>query len=339
MALKQALDFLWLGIDGQTFEKLCMELLEAEGFAEERMPAEPSVQEIGADTVREVLIDEPAGFRRVENWAFEFKHHRNNRVSAKDLREIEARFNTQTSDIDVLCLITSGDLTTIGRAVSVENPRVRVWDRTILNQLVNKYLPILEKYFAPYPRAVQALTEQFNQVSAKRYDEFNSRLAQCPSGREHFRTYETIGTELWQYIFEGKLGGPRVQHTTSDGVQRRDCLFPNLRRSYFFQRVFDRFHADFVIVDFKNYGDPINSGPIEEARTYANKALGNFVVVVSRKGGGSLALDTQIRLLRDDIVVLTLSDAQMLEMVSRKELGEEPEDLLTDLLDELLMKF
>jgi hypothetical protein len=337
MALSDALYFLWMGIDAPTFEKLCLELLEAEGLTGEIKIAEIDAKEF--DTLREVTLQEPGGFRRVEIWAFKFKHHQDNRISANDLRELEARFEYHGPSAETFCLITSGDLTTIGRSIAVRNPRVRVWDRDVLNRLVNKHLIILEKYFAPYPKAIDALMLQFDPANAKRYDEFKQRLAACPSGREHFNEYEEIGTELWQYIFADKLGTPKVQRTTTDRVQRRDSLFPNLRKSGFFDRVFIRFDADFIIVDFKNYGDEINSDVIEEVSHYANRALGNLVIAVTRKGGGSAANTGQVRVLKDrNIAVLAVSDEHMLEMIARKERGEEPEDVLADLLDELLIK-
>jgi hypothetical protein len=276
----------------------------------------------------------------MEDWAFQIKHHANNRVSANYLRELEARFESRRSNVDIFCLLTSGDLTTIGRSIVVKNPRVRVWDREVLSRLVHKHLIILEKYFAPYPKAIEALTAEFDPVNAKRFNEFKRKLDACPSGKDHFDQYESIGTDIWKYIFHDKLGSPKVQRTTSDRVQRRDSLFPNLRKSMFFDRVFSRYDADFIIVDFKNYGDEINSDVIEEVSHYANPALGNFVVAVTRKGGGSAALAGQIRILKDrKIAVLTVSDEQMLEMLARRERGEAPEDVLADLLDELLIKY
>jgi len=337
MALSDALSALWTGIEPAAFEKLCLELLEAEKLTEEI--SVDATQDVGFDTIREVMIEEPAGFRRVEKWAFQFKHHRDNRVSANDLREIEAHFERSVTGVEVFCLMTSGDLTTIGRNIATSNERVRIWDREILNRLVNKHLTILEKYFAPYPKAIEVLAQQFDPANVKRLEEFKRQLAACPTGKEHFDQYEGLGTEIWSYLFADKLGPPKVQRTTSDGVQRRDSLFRNLRKSSFFERIFSRFGADFVIIDFKNYRDEVNSDVIEEVSLYANRALGNFVIAVSRKGGGSAARAGQIRVFKDrNIAVLAVSDEQMLEMIARKERGEEPEDVLSDLLDELLVK-
>lgn len=337
MALADALHLLWMGIDAFTFEKLCIELIEAEGMTDEIDITTPT--NVSFDTVREVTIKEPAGFRRLERWAFQFKHHKDNRISATDLHSFETYLAEGPEEIDTICLITSGDLTTIGRNIAVENPKLRIWDRDVLTRLVNKHLTVLEKYFALYPVAIEILNREFDPANAKRYLEFKQRLQACPSGIENFQKYESIGTEIWQYLFEGKLGHPKVQQTTKDRVQRRDSLFPNLRKSPFFQRVFARFDADFVIVDFKNYADPISSDVIEDVSHYANKALGNFVVVVTRSGSGSAAMTAQVRLFRDGKAIVVVSDAHMLEMLARKEQGDDPEDVLSDLLDELLIQY
>jgi hypothetical protein len=52
MALSDALAILWMGIEAETFEKLCLELLEAEGIKDEVKAS----SEIECDTVREVLL-------------------------------------------------------------------------------------------------------------------------------------------------------------------------------------------------------------------------------------------------------------------------------------------
>lgn len=339
-ALSDALHLLWLSIDAPAFNTLCLELLEAEGLsADPDKDRSAEVADARYDAVREALLQEPAGFRRTERWAFQFKHHRDDRVSAHVLRELEEYLESKEDKIDIVCLVTSGDLTTIGRSIAVENPRIRVWDRSVLNGMVNKHLTILERYFATYPVAVEALTQHFERLTSSRQQEFADRLMACPPGREHFAQYEAIGTELWQYVFEGRLGEPKVQRQTSDGTQRRDVVFRNLRASPFFERIFKRFDADYVIVDFKNHGEPIGSDEIEKVGLYANEALGRFVVAVSRKGAAKTAESSQQRWLRSGTVVLVLSDEQMLEMISRKERGEEPEDVFSDILDELLLRF
>jgi hypothetical protein len=357
-ALAVALDYFWWVVDPSTFEQLCVELLKAES-----VELETEVKLEGTaryDAIGKALLTEPAGFRRLERWAFEFKHHQDDRVSAQDLRQIEAYLEADEPQIEIVCLATSGDLTSIGRHIAVRNSRIRVWDRTILDSLANQHLDVLERFFPDYAVALEEISQQFEEAASEvspvpghpqentsviasvpsRLEEFESRLARCPSGRAHFSKYEKIGTELWHYLFPEELGEPKPQSRTLDGKQRRDVLFRNHRSTRFFQRTADRFDADFIIVDFKNYKDPIDSQVVNDVEKYANKALGHLIVVVSRAGADETVESTQVRIFRDsDTVVIVISDEQMLEMVSRRERGDRPEDVLEDLLDELLRKY
>lgn len=341
-ALSDALDAFWRTVEERVFTQICVQLLEAEKVY---IQTEADFgKDIGFDVIGKVLLQEPAGFHRFEKWAFEFKHYKANRVSAKNLRQIESYLEASAEQIDIICLVTSGDLTSVGSHIAVKNPKIRIWDRKILQLLVNKHQDILEPYFAEYKVAIDKLSQQHDadvdEHIPSRYEEFKLRLKDCPSGREHSNLYEDIGIELWQYLFPSKLGKPNPQSRTIDGKQRRDVLFRNQRNGRFFQRVAEKFDSDFIIVDFKNYSEPVDSDVINDVTKYANKAIGTFIVIMCRFGMDDTVTATQVRILRDrNILVLIISDKQMLEMIVRKEKGENPEDVIEDIMDEILLQY
>ncbi len=201
---------------------------------------------------------------------------------------------------------------------------------------------MLGPYFPNYVNAIEQLTEKLeraaNSVSASgRVGYFREKLERCPTGQKHFSQYESIGIEMWQYVFPTALGSPNTQQSTFDRVHRRDVLFRNHRESRFWQRVADRYAADTIIVDFKNDGKPVPGTTMKEVESYANKALGRLIFVVSRRGAAKSFKPAQVSTYNArDTVVLVISDNQMLEMVSRKEKGEQPEDLLEDILEDFL---
>ena len=78
---------------------------------------------------------------------------------------------------------------------------------------------------------------------------------------------------------------------------------------------------------------------VSDVDKYANKAVGRFILVVSRFGAEAAAAGTQMRVYRDsNTVVLVLSDERLLEMVARKERGQAAEDVIEDALDEFLLE-
>ena len=339
------LEFFWRSIpDGGVYEQVCLKLIEAEGVhvdSIEQVQGESSTSHVDASA--KVVLEEPAGFRRLETWWFEFKHYPSVRLSAATLREAEHVFSGD-SPPHVVCLVTSDDLTSVSRYVAAESPRIRVWDRKILDSLVNRHLDVLRTYFEEYPKAVEELSrrlaskeDQDTQANSK---EFTERLANCPTGKEHFSEYENIGIDVIEFLFPEHLGEPKPQSWTLDAKQRMDVLFRNNRSSRFFDRLFHRFDADSLIVDFKNYGKAIEPAVVFDVKKYANKAVGKFILVVSRKGPASSVEAAQLRIYRDsNTIVLVVSDKDLLEMIQRKGQGQNPEDVLEDKLDELLRKY
>lgn len=334
-AFEQALSVFWHVLEPVRFEELCKDLLAAEGVR-----VDPELQgDVALDATGRIFIDEPGGFVREEAWGFELKHYRTQRPSAALVRDAEARIDAGSVPLDVLCLISSGDLTSIGRNVAIKSPRIRVWDRTVLDRLLHRHPAIMERYFQPYADALLRIQADWA-VTETNLARFRAALQRCPAGQRNFRDYEDLGVELLRYLFPTDLGEPRIQARTDDGVERRDVVARNNRQSRFFQRVGARYDADFVIWDFKNYGEPVTGDVINDVATYANPALGRFIIVASRRGGSDSARAAQLRRLRNDQrMILVLSDEQVLEMVSRKESGDAPEDVLEDLLDEILLAY
>jgi len=153
-------------------------------------------------------------------------------------------------------------------------------------------------------------------------------------------TFESIGIEFLTTLFSDELGPPKPQIRTLDGTQRRDVLFRNNRNSRFFNRLIDLCSADSIIVDFKNYAERIEPPEINDVCRYTNKALGRFVLVVSRKGATDSTAETQHRQYRDyGIVCLVINDDDLIEMADRKCRHQKPEDVLEDKLDELLHSY
>jgi hypothetical protein len=334
-AFGDALDALWRTLEPDELAQLCSQLL----VAEEIHPIElNSSIDRQVDLAGQVYINEPAGFVREEVWAFEFKHHRVIRASVALLRDIEARLESSVSNVDVYCLISSGDLTSIGRHVAVENPKIRVWDRPVLERLLHKHPMLLSQYFAPYANALKRIQHDYY-LGKSPGARLSEALDKCPRGHSHFREYEDIGIEALRYLFTDteKLGEPRVQSPTEDGVERRDVVTRNNFSTRFFKRVRDRFGADFIIWDFKNYSDPVPGDVINDVSKYANRTLGRCIIVISRAGGSAAARSAQLRRLRiDDQLILLVSDEQLKEMLQRHTSGGHPEDILEDLYDELM---
>lgn len=342
-ALRDALRVVWNTINPDSFGHICRELLYAEEVRLSESPPMPSPSRRPVpDAVGTVLLPEPGGFRRFERWAFEFKH--TSTIEDLGLTGINGR---RPLECAVLCLITSGDLTSVGHGVADDIPGLRVWDRDVLDRLVNKHLDRVGHHFSEYTRGVTRLEDELARrasTTPARLEEFKGRLRACRTGgrdSQRFASeYERIGVEMWEYLFSPTLRNLGVQHRTGSRTQRRDVLFENMADARFWRRAADRARSEFVLVDFKNYAGKIGSDDVYKVRSYHNDAIGHLSFILCRHGGNSNVPSAQISAYQnnDHDIVLVVSDQQMLEMVERKERGEQPEDVLDDLLTQFLTR-
>jgi hypothetical protein len=166
-----------------------------------------------------------------------------------------------------------------------------------------------------------------------------NELHACPVGKEHFAVYENIGIAILSLLFPSALGPPRTQERTLDGRQRRDVFFPNNRSTRFFDRIAVRYGSDLLLVDFKNYGDPIGPEAVRDVAAYPNDAIGRFALIVSRQGGTKEAFSQQTRLIdKERKYLVVLSDADLDVMLQHVGASATLDRLLNEALDDLLVK-
>lgn len=339
MALQDALTVFWAVLSPEQFHELCLALLHAEGVLVGDLTTMPP---FARDALGSVTLHEPAGFRRVETWAFEFRHDRHRRVSVATMRRIAAILQQHSALPDSFCLLTPEDLTSIGRNIIVEHPRLRVWDRPVLDRLIYRHLDVLAPYFPDFIAAIDGLSQLEPTVPSIDPEQpstaaLRQRLRECPTGKEYFAAYESAAGDIWDHLFVPSLKRLGRQRSTDDGEQRRDGLYRNGRGKPFWQRVAHDYNASLIVVDYKNAGRAITTPVINDVRKYANRAVGQCIFVITRQGIAKAARAAAHRIFGEDgPVILVITDAELLEVIERKERGEDPEDILEDLLDDFL---
>lgn len=241
------------------------------------------------------------------------------------------------------CHLTSGFLSTVyrnGFAFTTDSKVSTRWPEQYMAVVqlfakVEDETILAEDLLAEIVRVLLIYRTKWSQA-----EQWRNKLEKCRPGNKDFYVYENIGTEILEYLFSTSLKRVSRQESTNDGKQRRDLLFRNQRIGLFWNRVADRYKADFIIVDFKNYKDPIGPDVINDVQKYTNKALGNFVLVICRKGQNPSAFMGQLRAYRNhDQIILVVNDEQLIEMIQLKERNESSEEVLSGLLDQLLTSY
>lgn len=161
----------------------------------------------------------------------------------------------------------------------------------------------------------------------KQGDILIKKLETCKPGKEGWREYEGICTEIFEFLFKDSFRKYtfRTQSHTFDEIFRRDLIVNNTFKSStsFWSQIKSDFNANVIIIDFKNYGQPLEQNELYIPTKYINSTTGNFALLFTRKGINESSVKLQKRLLEDKKLILSLNDTEVIDMIREKILGED----------------
>lgn len=168
------------------------------------------------------------------------------------------------------------------------------------------------------------------------------KLDNCPLGRDGWATFENVCTEILTFLFVPPLQIPQRQAKTLSGINRRDAIYPNrnitpngIVYSHNWHHLFQELNARLILVEYKNY-DVIEIGPDEVncALNYLTNPMGRLAFLVCSKDPNDQARIRRNTIYSNDQkVILFINKVQLKEMLLMKERGEDPSDLIIDLIE------
>ncbi len=169
-------------------------------------------------------------------------------------------------------------------------------------------------------------------------EELRARLDAVPRGMGGWKEFEDVGTDVLKHLFVPPLAEPSRQARTYSGIDRRDAIFPN--RNHAAQNHWGQFLHDhdarMVLVEFKNYDtSDFGKDEVNQTRNYLTETLGRLALMVSTKEPNQAAYVKRKSVYsQDHKLIVFLHVDQLKEMLYMKERGEDPADLIMDLVEQ-----
>jgi hypothetical protein len=163
------------------------------------------------------------------------------------------------------------------------------------------------------------------------------RLNSCPPGMPGWKQWEDVCIDALSYLFVPPLSRPKIQARTISGVDRRDAVYPN--RNIDADNNWGKLHkelaARMILFEFKNYdSSEIGKEEVNQTRNYLTKPMGRLAVLCCNKEPANAAHTKRNSVFSEDgKVILFLTRKHLREMLFIKERGEDPSDLIVDLLE------
>jgi hypothetical protein len=262
-----------------------------------------------------------------KKYAYEI-YHRKNRSSDKIFQRIQEAKNI-SSELDLSFIFTTypGDLI----LKQLKNSNIKA---LYISDMIEKIksvgnTEIIERFIKVNLKTLtttQSLSKSFEGEDLIR------RLRKCPPGDKHWSEYETIGIDIFRFLFEDTFQSyiAKEQAETDLKNHRRDLVVSNYFKdaTSFWAAIKQSYHANAIIVDFKNYSGKLNSNNYFVVSKYTTKKVGNFALVFSRNGLDNSALLEQKSLYTGGKLLIEFSDRELVEMIQEKIIGKDPLDRL-----------
>lgn len=154
----------------------------------------------------------------------------------------------------------------------------------------------------------------------------SERLEQIGFGEAHWRTYETLATDVLRYLFHPPLEAPQHNNWNFNGVDRRDIVLPNYATAGIWAFLRNQYRADFVAAEAKNYSNQVTKNEILQLANYLNiHGVGLFGLIITRHGANSSAEWTmRQQWMSYNKITVALNDDDLQEMLIKKGEGKRP---------------
>lgn len=213
--------------------------------------------------------------------------------------------------------------------VELQRAGIEIWDK---KYLVKEFGEQIEQRKNTIFSRLLLSGIQCDQETKKKdkYSEAIEELRNCPSGKENWGKYQKLVGKILELLFCPDLGSPIPQSEDFTRTNRRDYIMANYTSDEIWSYLRNKYCADYLVVDAKNSGKPIQKADLLQIGHYLKWAgAGLFGVIISRKGIGKSASFSQRELwIQDKKMIIVLDDSDVEQMLLERKSDNNPAKVL-----------
>ncbi|WP_339252806.1 hypothetical protein [Paenibacillus sp. FSL P2-0136] len=161
-------------------------------------------------------------------------------------------------------------------------------------------------------------------------------LRSCVPGKSNWSSYQKVCTSIFEHLFCPDLGKPIVEHSDTAKANRRDIIMANYCESGFWKFMANRYGADFIVIDPKNYSEKITKNCVLQMINYLKAyGPGMFGIISTRKGAKEAAIHTQREVwMAQSKLIIFIDDSDYEQMLLLKKNGNSPEEVIKQRIED-----
>lgn len=179
-------------------------------------------------------------------------------------------------------------------------------------------------------------------LTIDRIKQFEKALKECPEGDENGadKQYEKLCFDIIKELFEPALGNFSAQRETKNRLFRMDLISTIKSEEGLWKFLKYFYRTNYIVFEFKNYSKNVSQNTIFITEKYLSApALRNVAIIVSRHGFDKNASKVAISELHSrGYLIIDVTDEDLMVMLSKKQSGEKPEEIIQAKIDNLLME-
>jgi hypothetical protein len=172
--------------------------------------------------------------------------------------------------------------------------------------------------------------------------ELRRRLKACEAGLAGWKAFEDTCIDVLKFLIVPPLSQPIIQPRSYSNIDRRDAVFPNRNNqgSNNWAHLYQELSARMVLFEFKNYdATEIGKDEVNQTRNYLTTPMGRLAILCANKKPNEAAHIKRNTIYSEERkVILFLTTADLIEMIAIKERGEDPSDLIIDLVERFYLQ-
>ncbi|MCK4822644.1 HNH endonuclease [bacterium] len=210
---------------------------------------------------------------------------------------------------------------------ALHTANIEVWDLRYLGEQFSEQ--IQEAPFSYYKALLLAQLSRPAKPSIEQ--KLLENLTACQPGKADWYVYQSLVGDILERLFTPPLGKPIPELSDKAKANRRDYIMPNYTDKGFWAFMREKYQADYVVVDAKNYTRKVKKSEVLQIANYLKPhGAGLFGIIISRKGGDTSGCEHTLReqWMVHRKLILVLDDDDLKEMLIAKSDGRIPEEIV-----------
>ena len=241
--------------------------------------------------------------------------------TANGLRSAIAQIDRyrQKTKFDSYVLAFPGRISSEGQEF-IRKSGIQIWD---IDFIANTFRKDIEKSSHPYFRDLFLSALPIESLPIEH--QLLERLKSCQPGKRYWSDYQKLVGQILEHLFCPPLEPPIAESPDKFIINRRDWVFPNYSDSGFWNFLRQTYKADYIVVDAKNYTNPISKNQVLQIANYLKShGAGLFAIIATRRGVDRAAeLTLREQWIVNNKMILVIKDTDLEAMLLSSSSGGE----------------